>query len=104
MPGPNGWCERLLHWFTQPVKTQMYKNVLDREALLCLLVGMENEITPQSIEDMAVEARVPMVAVFRRSGVAPGSFYRWKRGEGEMLPLTKARLMDAIGAIKENAA
>ena len=64
---------------------------------------MDKQITPTAIEDLALEARVSLTAVMKRAGVSRGTFYRWKRGEGGMLPLTKARLLDAIEALKVEA-
>lgn len=65
---------------------------------------MKKEITPATIEEMALEARVTLTAVLLKAGVSRGTFYRWRRGEGEMLPLTKARLLDAIAAFGKQAA
>jgi len=61
---------------------------------------MENEITPKMIEAMALESRVTLTAVLKQAGVSRGSFYRWRRGEGGVLPLTKARLVDAAHALR----
>lgn len=59
--------------------------------------------TPQDIERMALEARVTMTAVLNRANVARESFYRAKRGDGSMTPLTTARLVDAVKDIKAEA-
>ena len=58
--------------------------------------AMDDEITPQAIEQRALDARVSLTAVLKRAGVSRGTFYRARRGDGEMLPLTKMRLLDAI--------
>lgn len=55
-----------------------------------------DEITPQIIEQKALDARLSITDVLSKAGVSRGTFYRWRRGEGGMLPLTKARLLDAI--------
>jgi len=65
---------------------------------------MEKDITPAKIEQMALDARVTLTAVLLKAGVSRGTFYRWRRGEGRMLPLTKARLLDAVSALKKQAA
>lgn len=52
--------------------------------------------TPQDIERMALDARITLSEALARAGVSRGSFYRAKRGDGAMLPLTKARIIDAI--------
>lgn len=57
---------------------------------------MKKNLKAEDIEQMALEARITLTEVFRRSGVSRGSFYRWKRGEGNMLLLTQARMCDAI--------
>lgn len=61
---------------------------------------MNKEITPAVVEALTLEARVSLTDVLKRSGVSRGSFYRWRRGEGDMLPLTKARIMDAINDLR----
>lgn len=58
------------------------------------------EITPHDIEAKALDARLSISDVLRQAGVSRGTFYRWRRGEGGMLPLTKARLLDAIDDLK----
>lgn len=65
---------------------------------------MEKDITAAKIEQMALDARVSITAVLTKAGVSRGTFYRWRRGEGKMLPLTKVRLMDALAALKRKAA
>ncbi len=65
---------------------------------------MANDITPATIEDMALGARVTLTAVLLKAGVSRGTFYRWRRGEGNMLPLTKARLLDAIDDLRASKA
>lgn len=65
---------------------------------------MEKDITPATIEALALDARVTLTAVLLKAGVSRGTFYRWRRGEGDMLPLTKARLLDAIAALRKKAA
>jgi len=61
---------------------------------------MARETTYEDIEAGALAARVSMTDVLRRAGVSRGTFYRWKRGQGRMLPLTKARLLDAIAELR----
>lgn len=61
---------------------------------------MANDITPATIEGMALDARVSLTQVLVKAGVSRGTFYRWRRGEGNMLPLTKARLVDAISDLR----
>jgi hypothetical protein len=75
-------------------------NVLACKKVCCMVAGMFDKLTPQDIESNAVDARVTMTDVLTKAGVSRGSFYRWKRGEGSMMPLTKARLMDAIAELK----
>lgn len=58
------------------------------------------DITPQDIEAKTLDARLSISDVLRHAGVSRGTFYRWRRGEGGMLPLTKARLLDAITDLK----
>ena len=62
---------------------------------------MDKNITAQQIEDMALDARVPITAVLERSGVSRSAFYKWKRDESNMLPLTRARLVDAVSDLKK---
>jgi hypothetical protein len=57
-------------------------------------------VTPETIEHEALEARLTVTDVLAKAGVSRSAFYRAKRGEGKMLPLTKARLMDAISALR----
>jgi transposase-like protein len=54
------------------------------------------EITPQQIEQAALDARLTISEVCKRSGVAASTFYRAKNGEQSLRPLTAARMMDAI--------
>ncbi len=54
-----------------------------------------DQITADTIENLALEARVTLKCVLDASGVSATAFYRWKRKEGGMLPLTKMRLFDA---------
>lgn len=65
---------------------------------------MIEQLEPKDIEALALEARVSITDVLDRSGVSRGTFYRWRRGEGNMLPLTKARLVDAINSISADKA
>lgn len=58
--------------------------------------GMVNDITPQEIEAKALDARLSITEVLRRAKVSRGAYYRWRRGEGDMLPLTKMRLLDVF--------
>lgn len=62
---------------------------------------MFDTITPADIEAKAVEARVTLTDVLEKAGVSRGTFYRWKRKEGLMRPLTKARLLDAIAELRK---
>lgn len=61
------------------------------------------KLTPEDIERLAVDARLTLTAVLDQSGVSRGSFYRDKRGQGSMMPLTKARLVDAIAKLSAGA-
>jgi len=49
---------------------------------------------------MALDARVSISAVLEEAGVSRGAFYRWKREDGNVLPLTKVRLVDAANRLK----
>ena len=60
--------------------------------------------TPEDIERAALEARVTMTSVFKKANVARESFYRAKRGDGSMTPLTVAKLEDAIRDLRRSAA
>lgn len=60
--------------------------------------------TPQQIEQAALDARLPITDVLAAAKVSAGSFYRARRGEGEMRPLTAVKLMDAIAQLAERAA
>ena len=60
---------------------------------------MLTEITPAAIEQKALDARLSITDVLVEAGVSRGTFYRWRRGEGGMLPLTKMRLLDAISKL-----
>lgn len=57
------------------------------------------KITPAYIEGLALDARVSLTKVLEKAGVSRGTYYRWRRKEGGMLPLTKVRLVDAVDAI-----
>lgn len=57
------------------------------------------KITPAYIERLALDARVSLTKVLKKAGVSRGTYYRWRRKEGGMLPLTKVRLVDAVDAI-----
>lgn len=82
----------------------MCNNVLDAPGAANYTGRMDYEsITPQDIERMAVDARKTLSEVLAKAGVSRGAFYRAKRGDGKMLPLTKARLIDAIGIAGEDA-
>ena len=61
---------------------------------------MANETTPEDIEKGALAARVSLSDVLKRAKVSRGTYYRWRRQEGDMLPLTKARLLDAIAELR----
>lgn len=61
---------------------------------------MANEITAKQIEDAALAARVTITDVLKRSGVSRGSFYRFRRGDGNMLQLTKERMLDAVAELR----
>ena len=58
-------------------------------------------LTPADIEAQALEARVSLSAVLKQAGVSRGSFYRARRGDGDMTPLTKAKLSDAIKELSQ---
>lgn len=62
--------------------------------------GMNKPITPDVIEALAIDARVSMSDVLDKSGVSRGTYYRWRRGDGGMRPLTKARLVDAVTQLR----
>lgn len=53
-------------------------------------------LTPETIERMTLDARLTLTDVLEKAGVSRGSFYRERRGQGKMTALTKARLVDAI--------
>ncbi len=53
------------------------------------------------IEAKALEARLTLTDVLKRAGVSRGTFYRARRAEGVLRPLTVARLDDAINQLKE---
>ena len=65
----------------------------------CYGLQMEN-VTPHQIEQAALDARLPMTELFRRSGVSASTFYRARAGKQMLRPLTAAKLLDAI---KDNA-
>lgn len=60
---------------------------------------METQLTPRSVRDKALAARVPLSAVLDRANVPSSTFYRWEAG-GDMRDLTKARIWDALQAIE----
>jgi hypothetical protein len=57
--------------------------------------AMDN-ITVSDIESKALDARLQITDVLRHSGVSAATFYKARRGEHDLKPLTKARLLDAI--------
>ncbi|HCT35105.1 MAG TPA: hypothetical protein DF966_18315 [Sulfitobacter sp.] len=65
---------------------------------------MTEDITPQTIENGALGARVTVSTVLERAKVSRTAYYRWRRGEGNMLPLTKLRLQDAVNELRAEAA
>ncbi len=77
---------------------QATKKYIDAHTLYRYRAPMD--ITPKDIEEGALRVRVTLSAVLARAGVSRGTFYRARRGAGDMLPLTKARLMDAIAAFE----
>lgn len=62
---------------------------------------MLNLIQASDIEARALLARVTISDILAKSGVSRGTFYRWRRGDGDMRALTKARLLDAIEKLKK---
>lgn len=65
---------------------------------------MTEDITPATIEAGALDARVTLSTVLQRAKVSRTAFYRWRRGEGNMLDLTKLRLSDAIDDLRKERA
>ena len=63
------------------------------------MIGM-NYPTPEQIEYAAAEANLTMTAVFDRAGVGRESFYRAKRGDGNMTLRTALKLRKAIDELK----
>ena len=61
------------------------------------------QITFATIENMAIDARVTLKRVLDESNVSATAFYRWKRGDGNMLPLTKMRIFDAAKHLADRA-
>jgi hypothetical protein len=59
-----------------------------------------NYPTPEQIEFAAAEAGLTMVQVFERSGVSRESFYRAKRGAGNMTPRTAIKLRKAVEELR----
>jgi len=61
---------------------------------------MENNITPELIEQLALDARLQLTDVLVKSGVSASAFYRWKRGDGDMRQLNRLKLTDAVTAMR----
>jgi hypothetical protein len=55
--------------------------------------------TPEQIERAAAEANLTLTAVFERAKVGRESFYRARRGDGDMLPRTAIKLQRAIAEL-----
>lgn len=64
--------------------------------------AMDN-ITIADIEAKALDARLQITDILRHSGVSAATFYKARRGEHDLKPLTKARLLDAIADLKDRA-
>lgn len=54
----------------------------------------------EQIEAAVLEARLPMQGVLKKAGVSSGTLWAARKFERPMRPLTKARLLDAIEALK----
>lgn len=60
--------------------------------------AMTNDITPDQVEAAALAARLPLTTFIKNAGVSPSAFYRWRNGDRDIRPLTKAKLADAMAA------
>lgn len=56
--------------------------------------------TPEQLEYAAAEANLTMTAVFNHAGVGRESFYRAKRGAGNMTLRTALKLRKAIEELR----
>lgn len=76
------------------------KNSFDECALLQILFGMTDLLSPVEIEARAKAAGLTLVEVCRRAGIAPSTFSRWKAGKTEPTLDIYRRLRDATcGAV-----
>ena len=75
------------------------KNDLTQQPALAYAVAMNNP-TPEQIEYAAAEANLTMTAVLERAGVGRESFYRAKRGAGNMTLRTALKLRRAIDELR----
>ena len=65
---------------------------------------MQKTITPQDIRDRAFAARVTINKLLKTAGVANSTFWRWEKGDTEMVPLTLARIEDALATFETDSA
>lgn len=77
-------------------RQKMWKIALAVSDLQVYGFDMSNDITPSQVEAAAVAARLPLTTFIKRAGVSPSAFYRWRNGDRDIRPLTKAKLADAM--------
>jgi Transposase len=63
---------------------------------------MEKETLIESIKSRAFLAGLPVYELCNRAGIAPSTFYRWKKHPGTMTARAYRKLTDALDAM-ENA-